>query len=96
MNAEIDDFLNISFGFAAVGAGTNHFSELSKDLYTDSTTNIYVDSSANAEYELRGLYAPIVGQVGDVINGQIATPSNGITIFHSMGTDNFLMKSFLG
>lgn len=72
------------FGLA-VGAGISHFSELSKDLYTDRNTNIYVDSNANAESELKGLYAPIVCQVGDIINGQSATPSDGITIFHSMG-----------
>lgn len=39
--------------------------------------------------ELRGLYAPIDGQVGDIINGQREIPSNGITIFHSMGRLTF-------
>lgn len=69
----------------AVGAGVNHFSELSKDLYTDPKTKIYVDSNANAETELNGLYAGIEGQIGDIINGHIAIPADGITIFHSMG-----------
>lgn len=73
------------FIWLAVGAGVNHFSELSKDLYTDLKTKIYVDSNANAETELKGLYAPIIGQVGDIINGQMAIPCNGISIFHSMG-----------
>lgn len=59
------------------------------DLYTDSRTRIYVDSNANAESELKDLDAPIVGQVGDIINGQIPTPSNSITTFHSMGMSNF-------
>lgn len=77
----------------AVGAGINHFSELSKDLYTDPRTKIYVDSNSNAESELRGLYASIDGQVGDIINGQRKIPCNGITIFHSMGELTFFILS---
>lgn len=93
MKIKINDLFKYSI---AVGAGTNHFSELSKDLYTDSGTQIFVDSNANAESELKGLYAPIQGQVGDIINGEIATPRNGITIFHSMGRLSFNEIIFWG
>ena len=58
------------------------FAELSKDLYTDPTTKIYVGSDEN---ELKSLNGSIVGKVGDIINENIAPPSNGITIFQSLG-----------
>lgn len=39
----------------------------------------------SAKTELKTLNAPIVGEVGDIINGAKSNPSSGITIFHSMG-----------
>ncbi|XP_031627138.1 ketimine reductase mu-crystallin-like [Contarinia nasturtii] len=69
----------------AVGAGVNHHTELSEDIYKDPQTKIYVDSIDNAHSELKTLDAPIVGEVGDIINAHSAPPTTGITIFHSMG-----------
>lgn len=76
----------------AVGAGQHHHSELSEDIYNDPKTKIYVDTNAGARIELATLNAPIVGEVGDIINGHSSAPSTGITIFHSMGKhNNFLI-----
>lgn len=69
----------------AVGAGQHHHSELSEDIYKDAATKIYVDSNTSARTELATLNAPIVGEVGDIINQHWSPPANGITIFHSMG-----------
>lgn len=69
----------------AVGAGINHHTELSEDIYTDAQTKIYVDAMSNAKSELATLNAPIVGEVGDIINGAKQPPQSGIIIFHSMG-----------
>lgn len=71
--------------FSAVGAGEVHHSELSEDVYKDPATKIYVDNIGSARTELASLDAPIVGEVGDVINRAKPFPSTGITIFHSMG-----------
>ncbi|XP_055298600.1 ketimine reductase mu-crystallin [Sitodiplosis mosellana] len=69
----------------AVGAGQYHHNELSEDIYTDPDTKIYVDSNDGARSELKTLIAPIVCEVGDIINGRSTAPAGGITIFHSMG-----------
>lgn len=69
----------------AVGAGGNHHTELSEEIYTDAQTKIYVDAMSNAKSELATLNAPIVGEVGDIINGAKQPPQSGIIIFHSMG-----------
>lgn len=74
-----------SISFVAVGAGQHHHSEISEDIYTDASTRIFVDCNSNAKNELKTLNAPIVGEVGDIINGHRSAPSSGITIFHSMG-----------
>lgn len=71
---------------SAVGAGKYHHSEINEDIYTDAVTKIYVDYNAGARTELSTLNAPIVGEVGDIINGHSQPPSSGISIFHSMGT----------
>lgn len=71
--------------FVAVGAGETHHSELSEDVYNDPATKIYVDNFGSARTELATLEAPIVGEVGDIINKSKSTPPTGITIFHSMG-----------
>lgn len=70
----------------AVGAGVNHHSEIDEDIYTNAQTKIYVDSNAGAESELKTLNAPIIGEVGEIINKNWQPPSGGMTIFHSMGT----------
>lgn len=77
--------INREFFYLAVGAGQHHHSEISEDIYTDSCTKIYVDSNGSAKTELKTLNAPIVGEIGDIINGRCLAPSDGITIFHSMG-----------
>lgn len=45
-----------------------------------------------ARVEFKTLKAPIVGEVGDIINGHSSTPSDGITIFHSMGKKKLKKK----
>lgn len=54
-------------------------------MYNDPATKIYVDNFGSARTELATLEAPIVGEVGDIINKSKSTPPTGITIFHSMG-----------
>ncbi|KAL5281518.1 CRYM family protein [Megaselia abdita] len=66
----------------AVGAGETHHGELSQDLY--DIAKVYVDHMAGAEVELKTLKAEIVGEVGEVIINK-KYPSDGITIFQSMG-----------
>lgn len=75
----------MTISLLAVGAGQYHHNELSEDIYNDPNTKIYVDSNAGARSELKTLNAPIVGEVGDIINGHSTPPTGGITIFHSMG-----------
>lgn len=81
-----NDILSININIdllIAVGAGFNHHSELSAELYL--ACNVYVDNWASARTELQTLKANIVGQVGDVINKKIQRVDNGITVFQSMG-----------
>lgn len=78
----------------AVGAGQNHHSEIDADIYTDVGTKIYVDHNAGAQSELKTLNAPIVGEVGDIINGHSTSPSSGTTIFHSLGKDQTFFHHF--
>lgn len=54
-------------------------------MYKDPETKIYVDNIGSAQTELATLDAPIVAEVGDIINQAKTTPYTGITIFHSMG-----------
>lgn len=68
----------------AIGAGLNHHSELADDVYARSA--IYVDSIVSARSELATLNHPILGQVGEVILGQLPVPSaEASTVFQSMG-----------
>ncbi len=67
----------------AVGAGVNHHSEIDGSVYEKS--KIYVDSWTGAASELKTLNYQIEGEVGEVINGVKQTPSQPLTIFHSMG-----------
>ncbi|XP_034484176.1 ketimine reductase mu-crystallin [Drosophila innubila] len=67
----------------AIGAGEVHFGEVSTDIYQQS--KVYVDSMANADQELRDFPAPIVGEVGAVINSGNIPESLAITVFQSMG-----------
>lgn len=69
----------------AVGAGEHHHDELALDVYQSPRTRIYVDNWASARTELATLQAPIVGEVGDLINSVANDSNTGITIFHSMG-----------
>lgn len=55
------------------------------DLHTDQKSKIYIDAHVWFKSEPNGLYAPSDGLVGDIINGQIEIPSDGITIFRSLG-----------
>lgn len=66
------------------------------DVYHDKATQIYVDNFGSARTEMKTLTAPIVGEVGDIINQVKPTPTSGITIFHSMGKIyDFLFLSIL-
>lgn len=81
------------YQFLAVGAGeSGHHTEIGEDIYTDSETKIYVDTIAGARVELNTLKAPIVCEVGDIINGHKPPPTEGITIFHSMGINKQFLK----
>ncbi|KAM8720473.1 hypothetical protein ACLKA7_006508 [Drosophila subpalustris] len=67
----------------AIGAGEVHFGEVSTDIYTQS--RVYVDSLVSAEHELHGFPAPIVGEVGTVINSGSSPELQALTVFQSMG-----------
>lgn len=74
----------------AIGAGPHgHFAELAADLY--ERAHIYCDSIESARVELHDMPHPIVGQVGDVIAGQLARPAaDALTVFQSLGEYNTL------
>lgn len=70
----------------AVGAGIHHHCELDKSIYEKSS--IYTDAMENAKVELKGLIDqgfPILGEVGEIINGQKELTKNDVVIFHSLG-----------
>ena len=68
---------------AAVGAGANHYSELSTDIYKTST--VYVSDWIGVEKELQGLETNMGGLMGDVITSKTSPPNSGVTIFQSIG-----------
>ncbi|KAL7744073.1 hypothetical protein ACLKA6_001294 [Drosophila palustris] len=67
----------------AIGAGEVHFGEVATDIYMQS--RVYVDSLVSAEHELRGFPAPLVGEVGAVINSGSSPELQALTVFQSMG-----------
>lgn len=67
----------------AVGNSVTHHSEIDGGLYGKS--KIYIDNWAGAETELKTLNYPIIGEVGEVINGVLETPTQSLTIFQSLG-----------
>lgn len=68
----------------AIGAGTNHYSELAMDIYENS--QVFIESKIGAQTELKGLSSFIKGELGEVINGKISTESlPNKTVFQSMG-----------
>ncbi|KAH8303905.1 hypothetical protein KR044_009142, partial [Drosophila immigrans] len=67
----------------AVGAGEVHFGEVANDVYARS--EVFVDSLASAEHELRGFPVPIAGEVGGVIESGYKPATLSTTIFQSMG-----------
>lgn len=70
----------------AVGAGIHHYCELGESVYEKSS--IYTDSMENARIELKGLIEkgfPILGEVGEIINGHKELTKNDVVIFHSLG-----------
>lgn len=71
----------------AIGAGINHHSELSKNIYEKSI--IYTDSMENAKNELKGLEDEgyhIEGEIGEIVNGKVPEhDQNRPIIFHSLG-----------
>ncbi|KAK6625955.1 hypothetical protein RUM43_006254 [Polyplax serrata] len=70
----------------AVGAGRKHYCELDRSIYEKSS--IYTDSMENAKVELKGLEDegfPILGEVGELINGRKEMTKNDVVIFHSLG-----------
>lgn len=83
VQSRLTKFFKVNNFCSAVGAGVNHHSEIDGGIYERS--KIYVDSWTGAESELKTLNYPIEGEVGEVINGVIGTPTHPLTIFHSMG-----------
>ncbi|KAH8280762.1 hypothetical protein KR054_010256 [Drosophila jambulina] len=77
------DLRRSSVHINAVGAGEVHFGEVASDIYRQA--KVYVDCFANAEAELKGLPAPIEGEVGAVMLKEDYPAETGITIFQSMG-----------
>lgn len=72
-----------------MGAGTNHFSELSQEIYDNC--HVYIDHTAGAKAELKDLRTNIVGEVGEVIGAAKPVPSGGITVFQSLGNGPILL-----
>ncbi|XP_020802135.1 ketimine reductase mu-crystallin [Drosophila serrata] len=77
------DLKKSSVHINSVGAGEVHFGEVAADVYHQA--KVYVDCHANAEAELKGLPAPIQGEVGAVILNGSYPAEAGISIFQSMG-----------
>ncbi|KAH8256721.1 hypothetical protein KR038_011461 [Drosophila bunnanda] len=77
------DLKKSSVHINAVGAGEVNFGEVASDVYRQA--KVYVDCYANAEAELKGLPAPIEGELGAVILNRRYPAEAGISIFQSMG-----------
>lgn len=69
--------------FPAVGAGRSHHAELAQDIYDQCS--VYIDYWTGAKVELATLNANIVGEIGEVMLGTKQAPTNGITVFQSIG-----------
>ncbi|XP_044252724.1 ketimine reductase mu-crystallin [Tribolium madens] len=70
----------------AIGAGVNHYSELSLDIY--KTSDVYVDHADGAKVELAGLgdLGVKMRGIGGVIAGDLPPPTlNQVTVFQSLG-----------
>jgi thiomorpholine-carboxylate dehydrogenase len=67
----------------AIGAGTNHHSEVTMDIY--QSASVFIESNVGIQSELRGIQTFITGEVGEVIDGRLNPPSNGKSVFQSMG-----------
>lgn len=71
----------------AIGAGENHHSELSVDIYQSAC--VYIESNVGIQTELKGIEQYINGQIGEIIAGrkhhQRIGDGRNITVFQSMG-----------
>ncbi|EFA08703.1 Ketimine reductase mu-crystallin-like Protein [Tribolium castaneum] len=77
------DWLKPGVHINAIGAGVNHYSELSPDIY--NTSDVYVDHAEGAKVELAGLGVKL-GEIGGVIAGDLPPPTlNQVTVFQSLG-----------
>jgi thiomorpholine-carboxylate dehydrogenase len=66
----------------AIGAGTNHHSELALDIY--QSASVFIESSVGIQTELKGIEAFISGEIGQVIEGR-GRHGDGKSVFQSMG-----------
>ncbi|XP_070508800.1 ketimine reductase mu-crystallin [Chironomus tepperi] len=71
----------------AIGAGTNHHSELSMDIYQSS--RVYIESNIGLQTELKGIEQYVSGEIGEIVIGKkflykMDTDKN-VTVFQSMG-----------
>ncbi|CAG9811511.1 unnamed protein product [Chironomus riparius] len=71
----------------AIGAGTNHHSELAMDIYQSSS--VYIESYIGLETELKGIKEYVNGEVGEIVAGKKflhkIENSKNVTVFQSMG-----------
>lgn len=69
----------------AIGAGTNHHSELSADIYQSSS--VFIESNVGTQTELKGIKDFINGEIGEIIikRKHHHEMANRQTVFQSMG-----------
>jgi thiomorpholine-carboxylate dehydrogenase len=78
----------VSLTQLAIGAGTNHHSELAMDIY--QSARVYVESSVGLQTELKGIASLVSGEIGAIIDGRKQRDADGMTnggrsVFQSMG-----------
>ncbi|XP_019535433.2 ketimine reductase mu-crystallin [Aedes albopictus] len=76
-------FLKPNVHINAIGAGRSHHAELAQDIYDQCS--VFIDYSTGAKVELANLKSTIVGEIGEIILGTKSVPTNGITVFQSIG-----------
>ncbi|CRL00139.1 CLUMA_CG013416, isoform A [Clunio marinus] len=79
-----NDLRKSSVHINAIGAGTNHHSELALDIYQSGS--VFIESNLGIQTELKGIEAYVKGEIGEVIKDeQRRDNSEKISVFQSMG-----------
>lgn len=67
----------------AIGAGTNHHSEVKLDVY--QSASVFIESNVGIRTELKGIESYVSGEIGELIDGRKRGNEAGKSLFQSMG-----------